>query len=203
VDFRIRMSSQVQVLACPPSIPPAHGHPRPIIELPLPAGLTGSCHRRATPSGGPVLGGCRRRLDQLVQGGRDGSVPPSHDVLIAQGSGRRGMPHPHHQLPSAGARRNRQSRRSMAEVMEAQPLHAGGSGSWDPHPAGEVATPDRPTPLGREHQPLRAGLGIGAQVLGQRLGRHRWHRHRAAGRRRSWSARKPTALGPPRAARPR
>jgi hypothetical protein len=66
----------------------------------------------------------------------------------------------------------------VPQVMEAQPLHAGGSGSWDPDPAGEVATADRATTLGREHQPVRAGLGIDAQVLGQRLGRNRGQRHR-------------------------
>jgi hypothetical protein len=56
----------------------------------------------------------------------------------------------------------RQGGRGVAEVMEAQPLHAGGAGGWDPDPAGEVAAPDRTAPLGREHQPLRAGLGLDA-----------------------------------------
>jgi hypothetical protein len=35
----------------------------------------------------------------------------------------------------------------VPQVMEAQPLHAGGSGSWDPDPAGEVAAADRAIPL--------------------------------------------------------
>ena len=51
----------------------------------------------------------------------------------------------------------------MAEVMKAQPLHVGGSGSWDPDSAGEVAAADRPTPFGREHQPVQAGLGVDAK----------------------------------------
>jgi hypothetical protein len=55
----------------------------------------------------------------------------------------------------------------VPQVMDAQPLHPGGSGSWDPDPAGEVAAADLATPLGREHQPVRAGLGKDAQVLGQ------------------------------------
>jgi hypothetical protein len=42
----------------------------------------------------------------------------------------------------------------------------------------KVAAADRATTLGREHQPVRAGLGIDAQVLGQRLGRNRGQRHR-------------------------
>jgi hypothetical protein len=157
------MRSQVQVLAGPPAIPPAHGHLGRSSTLPLPARPTGSCQPCATTSDGRVLRTGRRRLDQLVQAGRDGSVPSSHDVLIAQGSGRGGMPHPHHQLPRACARRNRQGGRGVPQVVEAQPLHAGGAGSWDPDPAGEVATADRPTTLGREHQPVRAGLGIDAR----------------------------------------
>jgi hypothetical protein len=117
----IRMRSQVQVLAGPPTIPSAHGHLGQSSTLPLPARPTGSCQPCATTSGGRVLRTGRRRLDQLVQGRRDGSVPPSHDVLIAQRRGRGGMPHPHHQLPSARARRNRQGGRRVPQVMEAQP----------------------------------------------------------------------------------
>ena len=161
----IRMRSQVQVLAGPPTISAAHGHPRRSPALALPAALPGSCHPRATASGGPVLRTCRRGLDQLIQGSRDGSVPASHDVLIAQGGGRGGMAHPHHQLTGAGARRDRQGGRSMAQVMKAEPFHAGRSGSWDQGrpcgrpPAAAVLAPAvaRRLPGNRPH-PSRSGV---------------------------------------------
>jgi hypothetical protein len=90
----ISMRSQVQVLAGPPTIPPAHGHLGQSSTLPLPARPTGSCQPCATTSGGRVRRTGRRRLDKLVQGGRDGSVPPSHNVLIAERRGRgRARPH--------------------------------------------------------------------------------------------------------------
>jgi hypothetical protein len=89
------------------------------------------------------------------------------------------MPHPHHQLTSAGAGGNREGGGGVAKVVEAEPLDPGRSGGRDPDPAGEVTAPDRPTPLGREHQPIRAGLGIAAEVRGQRLRRDRGQRHRA------------------------
>ncbi len=47
----IRMRSQVQVLAAPPAIPAAHGHPGRSSALALAAVLPGSCHR--TPSERP------------------------------------------------------------------------------------------------------------------------------------------------------
>src|SRR4029453_13409179 len=90
----IRMRSQVQVLAGPPTIPPAHGHLGPYSPLALPASLTGSCHPRATASGGRVLRTARGGLDQLIQGGRNGGVPAGHDVLIPQRSGRGRVPPP-------------------------------------------------------------------------------------------------------------
>jgi hypothetical protein len=173
------MRALVQVLAGPPTIPPAHGHLGQSSTLPLPARPTGSCQPCATTSGGRVLRTGRRRLDQLVQGGRDGSVPPSHDVLIAQGSGRGGMLHPHHQLPSARARRNRQGGRRVCRR------------SWKRNPstpaARIVGIQTRRVKLLRRIGPPRSaentspsgpGLGIGAQVLGQRLGRNRGQRHR-------------------------
>jgi hypothetical protein len=52
--------------------------------LALPAALSGLCHPRATTTANRVLRTCRCCLDQLIQGGRDGSVPASHHVLIAQ-----------------------------------------------------------------------------------------------------------------------
>jgi hypothetical protein len=197
-----KMRSQVQVLAGPPPIPPAHGHPGRSSTPALPARPTGSCHPRATTSGSRVLRTGGRRLDQLVQASRDGGVPPSHDVLVTQRSGGGGMPHPDHQLPSAGARRHRQSRRRVPQVMEAQSLYAGRSGSRDPDPAGEVAAADRATPRD-PRTPARPGRP-----------RHRcsgaWPAPRppplagspSAARRRSWSAQRPAGPRPPGAARP-
>ena len=50
----IGMRSQVQVLAGPPAIPPAHGHLGRSSTLPLPARPTGSCQPCATSSGGEL-----------------------------------------------------------------------------------------------------------------------------------------------------
>src|SRR5215211_4327817 len=63
----IRMRSQVQVLAGPPSILAAHGHPGRSSALALLAVLPGSCHPRATTTVNRVLRTRRCRLDQLVQ----------------------------------------------------------------------------------------------------------------------------------------
>src|SRR5215217_6044875 len=51
----IRMRSQVQVLAGPPTNPAGHSHAGRSLALALPAVLPGSCHPRATLSGGRVL----------------------------------------------------------------------------------------------------------------------------------------------------
>jgi hypothetical protein len=72
----------------------------------------------------------------------------------------------------------------VAQIVEAQPLDPDRPRRRRPHPPGEVAAAQRPTPLGREHQPIRAGLGIGSQVVGQGGCGHHRQRHRAhAGRR--------------------
>jgi hypothetical protein len=80
--------------------------------------LPGSCHPRATPSGDRVLRASGGGLDQLVQSGGDGGVPPGHDMLITQGGGRGGI---HHQLPGAGARCNRQGRGDGSERPRPKP----------------------------------------------------------------------------------
>jgi Single-strand binding protein family len=87
------MRSQFKSWQAHPPISPAHEHASRSPALALLAASPGSCHPRATTSGGRVPRTGRRRLDQLVQGGCDGSVPPSHDVLIAQRRGRGGMAH--------------------------------------------------------------------------------------------------------------
>src|SRR5215217_5464021 len=51
----IRMRSQVQVLAGPPTIPPAHDHAGRSSTLALPARLPGSCHPRATTTANRVI----------------------------------------------------------------------------------------------------------------------------------------------------
>jgi hypothetical protein len=115
------MRSQVQVLAGPPTISPAHNHEgRSSARAPL-AALPGSCHPHATTSGSRVLRLRPGGLDQVVQRSRNGSVAPRHDVLVAQGGSRGRVPHPHHQLPGAGAGGNRQGRCGVAQVMKAQP----------------------------------------------------------------------------------
>jgi hypothetical protein len=136
-DSRFRMRSQVQVLAGPPTNPAGHGHPSGSSALALPAVLPGSCHPRATPTGNRVLQARGGGLDQLVQSGCDGGVPPGHDVLVAQGGGRGGVPHPHHQLAGAGTGSDRQGGGGVAKVVEAEPFDPGGSGGRDPDPAGE------------------------------------------------------------------
>ena len=83
--------------------------------------LPGSCHPRATPSGGRVLRARGGGLNQLVQSGGDGGVPPGHDVLVAQGSGQGGVAHPDHQLPGAGTGGHGQSGGGVAKVVEASP----------------------------------------------------------------------------------
>jgi hypothetical protein len=133
----IRMRSQVQVLAGPPTNPAGHGHPSGSSALALPAVLPGSCHPRATTTGNRVLRTRRCCLDQLVQSSGDGGVPPGQDVLVAQGGGRGGVSHPHHQLAGAGAGSDRQGGGGVAKIVEAEPLDPGVSGGRDPDPAGE------------------------------------------------------------------
>src|SRR5215218_5918431 len=96
------MKSEVQVLQGPPTIPAAHGHAGWSSMPALLAALPGSCHPRASPSGGRVLQARRGGLDQLVQGGREGGIPRSHDVLVTEGRSRGAMPNPDHQIAGAG-----------------------------------------------------------------------------------------------------
>jgi hypothetical protein len=154
--YLIRMRALVQVLAGPPTIFPAHEDAGRSLALAFPAALPGSCHPRATPSGSRVLRLRPSGRHQLVQSGRDSSVPARHDVLVTQGSSRGGVPHPHHQLPVLAPAATARGRCGVAQVMKAQPLDPGRSGGRDPDARVKLLRRIGPPPLGREHQPLRA-----------------------------------------------
>ena len=106
-----------------------------------------ACHSVLTVG---ALGQGRGGLDQLVQGGRDGGVPASQDVLVTQGGRRGGVPQPGHQLPRARPGGDRQGGRGVPQVMEAKPCQAGCSGGWPPHPPVEVAAAEQSTLVGDE-----------------------------------------------------
>jgi mannosylglucosylglycerate synthase len=124
-----------------------------------------------------------RRVDLRFVPAGDGTAGgpglAGHGVLVAQRRRRGSMPHARHQLAGARPGRDRQRRGGVAQVVEAQPLDADRPGRWRPHPPGEVAAPQRPATRGREHQPVRPRLGVGGQVLGQRLSRDGRQRDRA------------------------
>jgi hypothetical protein len=74
------------------------------------------------PPSGPVV--VLSLADQSIQRRSDGALAVSHDVLVAQRHGRRGVPHPLHQLLGGRAGSSRQGRGRVSKVVEAQPIQA-------------------------------------------------------------------------------
>jgi hypothetical protein len=166
----------------------------PLSSTPTPPQVTasGSAQRRCLP-----LPDCRIRATRVPLRADDDSSDSAEAAWISSSSAaaiaasrpasragsagrrpRRSAP-TGHQFPGARPRRNRQRGRRVPQIVEAKPLDASRPGGRPPHPTTEVASSQQSPFWGWEHQPIRAALAVGVQMVGQGGGRDRRQGHGA------------------------